>query len=109
MSPSRRMDVVWMTEEINILGTSKTKYKSWQRKERRARRIKAGCLVCVLMSGIFHCAPNHNRYEQTATAPNSDWPKTQRGSAHIVKIIIMSSFLTDLELPSALNQPRHTL
>lgn len=32
MSLSCRIDVVLMTEEINILGTSKTKYKSQQRK-----------------------------------------------------------------------------
>lgn len=77
--------------------------------EHRARQIKAVCLVCVLMAGIFHCARNHNRNEQAATAPIFDRPNTQRGSVHIVKTIIMSSFLTDLELPSASTQPRDTL
>lgn len=54
MSPSRRMVVVLMTDDINTLGKSKTKYKSRQRKERGARQIKAVFLVRVLMAGIFH-------------------------------------------------------
>lgn len=73
------------------------------------RCIKAVCLVCVLMARIFNCAPNHNRNEQAATAPSSEWPNAQRGSVHIVKIIIMSSFLTDLELPNESFQPCKSL
>lgn len=47
--------------------------------ERRGRPIKAVCLVCVLMAGIFHCSPNHNRNEQAATAPISEWTKHTTG------------------------------
>lgn len=77
--------------------------------ERCGRPIKAVCLVCVLMAGIFHCSPNHNRNEQAATAPISEWPSAQRESVHVVKIVIMSTFLTDLELPSTSIQPHDTL
>lgn len=63
--------------------------------ERRGRPIKAACLVCVLMAGIFHCSPNHNRNEQAATAPISEWPNTQRESVHIVKIVITSTLLKE--------------
>lgn len=77
--------------------------------ERRGRAIKAVCRVCVLMAGIFHCSPNHNRNEQAATAPIPEWPNTQRESVHIVKIVITSTFLTDPELPSASIQPHDSL
>ena len=69
MNPSRTMDVVSITEDTDILGTSKTRYKSRKRKERRVWWTEAGCLICDLIAGIFHCAPNHNRNEQAATAP----------------------------------------
>lgn len=80
--------------KIQITAGRRNRVRSY---ERRARLIKAARLVCVLMTGIFHCSPNHNRNEQAATAPISERPNAQHESVHIVKIIIMSTFLTDLE------------
>lgn len=115
ISPCCRMDVVLMTDVIiNILGTSKTKYKSRRRKE-RARTSAVGGQSKPFVWYVFwwqeyfialQIITETNKQQQRQI---SEWPSAQCESVHVVKIVIMSTFLTDPELPSASIQPHDTL